>query len=411
MATVQRHKETPAFPRIYRTSKKWKIFFALACLITATFGMLGIWSISTDPLKNFGKNFSLISLIGAIEALCLYVFFLTLRFKIVLFSDRIEIQELVRTSMLFRQEIRGWKLLPSLPSFLVFTFKDPHRRPFKIAQLFRSDSDFEDWLYTLPSLDREAKQTSRAEIRNDQHLGGTPDERMKRVAQGGRLVKFSSAVALITFFWSLYPHPYKIIILILMAIPWLVVALVKGSQGVLRIDGNLNHSYPNLVRAFVLPGLALALRSFDYNLISSPALWWYSFVLGVILCLSALPIKFNARAKTGNLITVLIFSLVYGYGTVIQANALLDHSLETSYKAIVEEQRIVPGKTTEFQLILGPWGPKTESNTLRVNRATYHLIQRGDIVYLGLKQGALGGKWYFLRTWRHAGPVHRALEQ
>jgi hypothetical protein len=66
----------------------------------------------------------------------------------------------------------------------------------------------------------------------------------------------------------------------------------------------------------------------------------------------------------------------------------------------VEGKRVIRGKTTTWELELGSWGQRTKVNKLTVAPATYNAIQQGDVVYLSLKQGALGVNWYFMRQWQ-----------
>ncbi|HSU33268.1 MAG TPA: hypothetical protein VLJ11_18725 [Bryobacteraceae bacterium] len=146
------------------------------------------------------------------------------------------------------------------------------------------------------------------------------------------------------------------------------------------------------------PGLVLGLRSLlDYNIFPSPVVAWFTIGLGGLVCLAAFVVDRSLRGKIGTLIGLLVFSSAYGYGTAIEANALLDHSTGDTYLAHVEGKHIVSGRTTTYNLDLGPWGPKTKSSKLDVTRAMYNTIERGDLVYLTLKRGALGVNWYFMR--------------
>jgi len=86
------------------------------------------------------------------------------------------------------------------------------------------------------------------------------------------------------------------------------------------------------------------------------------------------------------------------YGLAIEANGLFDRSPGVGYRAHVEGKRIVKGKSTTYELELEPWGPKTSSNRLRVGRPTYDPIERGNVVVLVLKRGALGVNWYFMQA-------------
>jgi len=70
------------------------------------------------------------------------------------------------------------------------------------------------------------------------------------------------------------------------------------------------------------------------------------------------------------------------------------------YPDTVASKRNVRGKTTSYELMLGPWGPKTNSNKLRKSRPTYDPIQPGDVVHLTMRHGALGVNWYYMRSWQ-----------
>jgi len=257
-------------------------------------------------------------------------------------------------------------------------------------------------LYTLPCLDNEDFRASKTEIRNNTRLGGTPGERMKSLAKGRRLAKTLNVITSLAALWGfLYPRPYELTIVSLVALPWIAMEIVRRSNGLFRLDTNQVDAHPNVAIAIIFPGLVLLVRSvFDYNLIQSTAVAWFSIGIGGLLCLSAFAVDPLVRARVGTIAGLLVFSLTYGYGTAIEANALLDRSPEASYIANVEGKRIVRGKTKTYQLDLGAWGPKTKSNTLKVAPATYNAIERGDVVYLTLKQGALGMNWYFMRQWQ-----------
>jgi hypothetical protein len=105
------------------------------------------------------------------------------------------------------------------------------------------------------------------------------------------------------------------------------------------------------------------------------------------------------RRKPATLVAILAFSLVYAYGVTVEANVLVHNSTGKSYAARVLDKWIVRGKTTTYAVHLEPWGPKLKSNDIRVPRATYDYIERGDIVNLVLQKGAFGVNWYYMLSW------------
>jgi hypothetical protein len=162
----------------------------------------------------------------------IYCLFSTFRSKIVLFQDRIEVHELFSTKVLSRQEIKGWRMLPTSPTAFVFVPVDGARRPVKVAALFRADEEFYDWLSALPCLDTEDVRSAKAEVRNDARLGATPGARMKRLAAGRHAARYLNIGALLLLLWGfLYPRPYRPVIFALVVSPWIAMELVRHSLG------------------------------------------------------------------------------------------------------------------------------------------------------------------------------------
>lgn len=402
MQTSRSLEGAALFPRVYRASRGWLISMTLCGVLLAVGGMVGTWFAATAVPKPPQSRVWLIGLGLGFGCLGIYCLLSTFWFKIVLFPDRIEIEELTQTAVLSRQDIRGWRWLPTSPPGLVFVHRDTSRRRLKVTQVFRLDPEFSEWLYTLPNLDTEDTRASKIEIRNNARLGATPGQRMKALAKGRRLATALTAVASLASLWRfVYPRPYEVTIAILAALPWIAVETVRRSRGLFRMDKSRNDAYPNVVIPYIFPATALMLRSvFEYNIIPSSTVVWFSVGIGGLLCLAAFAADATMRSNVISATALAAFSLAYGYGVAIEANALLDRSSGTSYTANVEEKRIVRGKATTYELELGPWGPIAKRNKLEVAPATFDPIQPGDVVCLTLKRGALGVNWFFMRAWQ-----------
>jgi hypothetical protein len=263
------------------------------------------------------------------------------------------------------------------------------------------DEEFAEWLYTLPSLDREDARSSKAEIRSNVRLGATPGERIKTLAQGKRLAKILTGVSSVICLWGfIYPLPYSLAIWTLTGLPWIALELVRRSRGLLRVDGGRNDAHPTVAFAYLFPGLILLLRAAtDFNIIQSPALVWLSLGIGGLLFVATFTIDSSLRGKVSTSLAFGVLCTAYGYGVGIEANTLLDHSPATTYTVTVNNKRISRGKTTTYLVEVGPWGPKSKASELRVGRATYEAIHSGDKVLLDSRRGAFGINWYAMRAW------------
>ena len=99
------------FPRVFRASRGWLVFLTLCGLLLAIGGTIGAWFAATAVLRNPPSRVWLVGLGLAFGALGIYCLLSTFRSRVVLFPDRIEIEELTHTAVLSRQEIRGWRTL------------------------------------------------------------------------------------------------------------------------------------------------------------------------------------------------------------------------------------------------------------------------------------------------------------
>lgn len=362
------------------------------------------WFSATWPVRSSDKHAWLTIICLAFAILGLYCLLSSVRSKIILFTDRIEVVELTRKIVMRRSEVLGWRSVPSSPPSFVLVSREPGLRSVKFAQVFPLDDQFAEWLYTLPSLDQGDRRSSKAEIRNNPHLGSTPGERMRTLSQGRKLGRVLLAMAVLACLWGfLYPRPYDLSILTVAVLPWIALAVVRGSKGLFRLDTSRNDAHPNVAIPFIFPGMILLLRSTDFNIIPSMTIAWASAGIGILLCSAAIAADSTLRTKPGSFVAILAFSLVYSYGAAVEANVLLDHSSEASYTARVQDRRIVSGKTTAYKVQLEPWGPKAKTNDIRVSRATYDYIRRGDIVNLVLRRGAFGISWYDMLSWQQDG--------
>lgn len=382
------------------------IFLSICGSALALGGIIGMWFTAAEPVRNAQSRFWLVGLCLVFTALGVYCLLSTFRSRVVLFADRIEVEELTRTMTLSREEIRGWRSIPTSPPSFLLLPNDASCRKIKVAQLFPLDPEFAEWMYTLPCLDADEARTSKAEIRNDTRLGENPGKRMRALAKGRRLAKILTIASFLAVLWGfLFPVPYVLAILILAILPWIALGIVKTSSGLFRVDANRNDAHPNVAMPFLLPGLVLMLRSVsDFNVLQSSVVALPSVGIGSLLCLSLFTIDPTARKNRITAISFFVFSLIYGYGVTVEVNVLLDRSPASAFTAILQRKHIASGKRTTYDLELGPWGPLTKSNTLSVGRETYEAIEPGDAAFLTLRKGALGVSWYYLRA---VGPADR----
>jgi hypothetical protein len=394
---------TTDLPREYRASGPWKTFLSICSVLIVG---LGIWvggealhpvnggATTTIFLGIISTGFIALGISGAASGF---------KTKITIFPNSIEITGLLHKKTLGRDEIRGWRITPSTPPTLILQMRESGRRAVKFGLLFPIDHELSAWLDNLPSLDHEELIASAEEIEKSDDYGLTPTQRSENLEKALQHTKVLTIISGLVALWGfLYPHPYPLVITLLSALPWIGLALVWRSNGLVRIDQKKNSVHPTAAYAIIFPPLVLLMRSvFDFDVVFSARLAFISFALGAAVTWCSLIADKSERKMKGAAWILAAFFLRYGFGITIEANALLDHSPGVTYSVVVEGQHINSGKTTSYYLDLAPWGPKSGANELQVSKRTYQAIQRGDIANVELRQGALGVNWYYLDSWHH----------
>ena len=90
----------------------------------------------------------------------------------------------------------------------------------------------------------------------------------------------------------------------------------------------------------------------------------------------------------------LFISLIYGAGAGLAVNTLQDHTPIDVFGVQIWRKQTIRGRSTTYELILGPWGPREKENRVTVRRILYDSLQTGDTVCVGMRKGRLGIQWY-----------------
>jgi hypothetical protein len=210
-----------------------------------------------------------------------------------------------------------------------------------------------------------------------------------------RWTNAANVAALLLLFAGLFTrNPAVAAILILM--PWAALALVGWTRGAVRIDRPRRESRkPNVAAVYAVPAFALS----GASLMSVHVLRWTELIFpALLLALALLAATMWAERHLArvsrNLAPFVLFAAMYGIGSSVQANVLLDRSEPQVFRAPVQGKRVVRGKSTEYRLQLGEWGPRPEGSSVSVPFPLYTAAHPGTPVCIGLHGGALGIRWY-----------------
>jgi len=230
------------------------------------------------------------------------------------------------------------------------------------------------------------------EYRMNRNLQVSRTQRLPGVARARRITRGLSIAALAVAAWGcFYPHPYDLVLVVCVLLPWAGVAVVALRGGPYRIETSRNDPGAHLSTVIYLPGGVLLIRSlFDVSLIDWPQLLWMTLAgtAGVVALIAWLvPEK---RDKLGSLAAIGFLMLAYAWGTLSFANNRLDRSRPVKFKAQVVDKFETTGRGASRYLTLSAWGPRKEPGDVNVSSAYYARTNKGATVCVYLWPGALG---------------------
>jgi len=348
------------------------------------------------------QNQIVFSAIGlAFLALGLSVIAFTLKARLVLYADRLEMLSLVKTKSMTREQIAGWRVAPtnSYP-ILLLQPRSTEVKKLRIMLFFKTDDAFEGWFASLPNLDAVEQTEAVARIVGDQSLGATKEDRASRLSAAQRNAKLLTNAALITGFWGIiYAHPYQVVVAAQCFILVLVLALLMSGGGLYQIGGDRKDARADLSFPFLMPGFVLMMRSIiDINFYSLALIIKMTAAAGLFLTLVLTAADRGLRQRRWGIAVITVFSLLCSFGVLAEANTLLDQSEPQIFSAHILSKRISGGKTTTYYLLLEPWGPRLEGGEVSVPRSVYQVLGVGETACVHLSRGALRVPWYTVTT-------------
>jgi len=401
------------YPGIYRVSPAWKtglsllfgLFFLGAAVAAWVFG------VAAPETRDSPQRLTLVFCLAAAAAGAAVYLLDTLTSALILRSDRLQIQELWRVRSIRREDIQTRQVLrpPNSPAVLVLQLKPPAARRIRLPILWQTDSAWDSWFSKIPDVDAEAAKSFEAAVSADPELGATPEDRQLRLARARSIARLAIWANAALIAWAfLYPRPYELVILVLVALPWIAVWIMAREPGIYGFNAPRNSTRPDLTALLISPGFLLMVRALmDVQILDWQRLMWWAVLVTICLVgaiVWALP---AAREKPGVAALTLLLLGAYGYGACALGNALLDRSAAASYTAQVYGKHVTGGRQRTPEMRLGPWGPRKAAADVTAPWELYRSTHIGETVCVIVHSGALGVPWYRV-TQCQTGPVNHS---
>ena len=225
--------------------------------------------------------------------------------------------------------------------------------------------------------------------------GQDPDQRKahEQLESAKNTAKVLNVIGWPLCLWGLiYPKPYPLAMLALVVLPLVAIVLVVRSNGLYEIGGIRGDRRPSLVGLF-LCGMVLFIRALeDIRLLQWPFLVVPAIVAGSALTLVAL--TRDRRMREGSWAVVWLIATLYSYGTMAQADVLLDSSKPEMVEADVVGKRSYGIAHRWYHIRLDRASQSSVANDVHVPFALYRSVSIGQRVCVSVYPGALKIRWY-----------------
>jgi hypothetical protein len=275
-------------------------------------------------------------------------------------------------------------------------------KPLSIPGTVERRSELLDWMKErFPDINAQLAREVTEEVLHDERYGLTEEDRARRLTQARKLMLYSAIVVPLFFGWALISQqPPKLLVLILLAFPFVGVWLTWYYKGILRLYMSKAKPYPTLLMTVFIAELAAfvaVMRGFSIYLFDG-RVWGLLAALSVVVLLIWAAACRAAMGGEKNLFAVfagmLILAGLYSYNALIFSNCAYDRQQSTILRVGIDGKHSTHGKTTSYFLELSPWGRFTDGKNVPVSYSLYHATRTGDSVNVYLHPGKWGIPWY-----------------
>ncbi len=384
--------------RSYRVKLIWRVF--LAVLVAPIVALLVM--VVLLPIIHGGARSLPVTLFSLVVSFVVLAFFAlgaldAMRSVLHVYPDRIVKKDVFRTREYRLADIEGFRLLQG--KYLFLFPKQKEEKKIKLPSMLERFDELTAWAArSLPDLDARDAAVERQEILNDRELGATEHERSALYEKFNVALRYLNGAGLGIGLWTfLYPRPYETLLVLCALFPLAGVAVLAQSKGLVRFDERKNSAHPAIIRMFMMPSFALALRSlFDFSIIDATLLLTPVAVTTAVLSVVILTRSKESSGRIGIKLMIVLFVAVYAYGLTVTGNCLFDRSRPEVFQVQVMQKYISKGRSTSYHVKLAAWGPIAKPDDTTVPRVIYDEVSVGREVAVYKKNGILGIPWFFI---------------
>jgi hypothetical protein len=211
-----------------------------------------------------------------------------------------------------------------------------------------------------------------------------------------KATKYLNALGWVIGFWLMfYPNPYLPAVILNILLPIAGIFVYIKFNRYVELDDDRGEENPNVGAIVFIPSLALLARALlDFNLFYETLFWVCT--AGITLIMLVIILMKTSEYKRNRWVPLALAFVIFPYvlGTMVLTNCLFDRSDSERYSSYITDKYISTGKTKTYNITIEPWGPVTETEDIIVGKSFYENAKKGQRIYLNLKGGAWGFKWF-----------------
>ena len=382
----------PTLTRCEYRIKPWKKALSLILGFPLTVGSLFVFATSNLGPDRLAARISTVFFLAGGVYLLAWAF----RSRLIIDGTRIEVRRAFSERSADLHEIEGYRTIYSRNG----SYKQLRLRngagTISVSNDFETDGEFDAWLRKLPDLDNIDREAMLDEIKHQEGLGATPEDRMGALATAKTLAIFALVVVVALALVLNFADPILRLPagLILAIGPMAVLMMVWRSPLLYAIFKRKADPRADLSFVLMVTSFAFLMRIRGVHMVSIVPMLPIIVVLAVFFLLPVFLSKGDGVNVFGRVFGLLFFAGLYGYGAAVAADGLLDSSAPAPYRATVMDKHETHGRSNSYTLYLAPWGPFESTNRLGVSSNAYRRTAIGDQVCLDLYPGTLHAPWY-----------------
>jgi hypothetical protein len=379
----------------YTTHIGWKIVYGLLTMLL--FGFIAFITIAGR--KDMAPTPGVLVMIALEIGGASLVFINLYKRKIVLSDKEIRYTSVWGSNEILFNNIKGYRITKG--GILIFPIERRYPRIYiRDYSSIGNNSEFTEWLReNYNDVDRVKFEQEKQEIIASPNLGATPEVREAKYELAVKLSIGYNTIGVVLFMaFTMLSVDNVFLNGFMLLYPLIGIGLVIYTKGLIRIVARLDSSaYRSIYIGTLVPITSLIAKALkNITLFDDNDIVWPVLIVGSIVFIIFLTviIIWARPAVLSQFIFIILFSVSYAFGSVLEVNYAFDNSKEQVFSVPVIGHNITHDKSDSYSLLLGTWGNYHMPINLYVSDIYYNDKPVGSTVKVHLKQGFLYIPWF-----------------